>query len=177
MRKLLAIVVVFLFAFQTGGFLILFELQKYSIRNEIKNKIKQGLPEEELVVFRIPVEEQESFLKNFMFFDENEFRIEGKMYDVVKVETNTDFIFYYCVSDEKESMLFANLDTSVRKTMDNSPSNQNQVRNFSSFIFSLFFSQGDNITFKNPPSGENNFPYFFSIKSWKESPSTLPPAV
>ena len=175
MRKLLAIVFVSLFAFQTAGFLIVFELQKYSIRKEIKSMIKQGLPEEDLVVFRIAEEEQNAFLKNFLFFDKNEFRLEGKMYDVLRVEMEANFIYYYCVSDEKESLLFANLDSSVRKSLDDSPSNQNQLRNFNTFISSLYYPQGTNIIFKNFSIGKNMSHYFFSVQSWKNSPSTLPP--
>jgi len=54
--------------------------------------------------------------------DGKEFRLEGNLYDVVKIKKEKDSICYYCFCDVKESNLIANLDKLVKDQSDHSKS-------------------------------------------------------
>jgi hypothetical protein len=132
MKKILSLVLVFVFFYGIMGFYLNFEIQQYKIKEEIKERIIHNLPEKELTLLRISSSDKE---KITWTENDKEFRYNGNMYDVVKIKAGTDTTYYYCFNDEKESKLFVNLDKLVKEQTDNSQSRTNQKKQDITYFF------------------------------------------
>ncbi|HSH64278.1 MAG TPA: hypothetical protein VLB84_00420 [Bacteroidia bacterium] len=136
MKKASAILLLFVFTFNLVDFLLVFKVQQYQVRKQIKQLIKQGVPDDELVQISITSE-------NHMQLDwkhEKEFRYKGTMYDIVKTEIIDDTTtIYHCVTDKQETALFANLDEQVRKNMDTKNNGNNPLKNSFKLLSNIYF--------------------------------------
>jgi len=91
-------------------------VQLAHVRHEMKQRIKAGVPEEDLVLLKIAkAEEQNSEV--FERIHSREFRYKGEMYDVIRLEEKGNTTYYTCIHDVKESKLFEQLDEMVVKTL------------------------------------------------------------
>ncbi len=117
MKRVAAILIVLLFAFQSAGVFLLFQVKQQEIRSEIKQRIKQGVPEEELVVLTFPNAVLKSSGDDFRWIHEREFIYHGQLYDIVKRVPGSDSTTFHCISDEEETLLFKNLDHMVNREM------------------------------------------------------------
>ena len=107
MKKIITLLLFFLFCFHIIGVYISFQLKEYSIKKEIKRRIKQGVPQEELAIIRY----DNSTKNQFDWKDKTEFRYSGTMYDVVRTEIINDSTqIFYCVNDKQETLLFNDLE-------------------------------------------------------------------
>jgi hypothetical protein len=89
----------FLFIFLFKGFLspLIYSLELTYIQYDIKEKLLQKIPDSSLIK-----------IHKVAGFDDHEFELDGKMYDVVRYEMNGDEKILYCFEDEAETAL--NLD-------------------------------------------------------------------
>jgi len=46
--------------------------------------------------------------KKLYWYDKNEFMLDGKMYDVIKIEESNNEFIIYCLNDQKEELLISN---------------------------------------------------------------------
>ncbi len=113
-KKASALLLLSLFLFQLGGWLLPFYAHQQSIRHTIKQRIKKGVPEGELVYF----EASENFLDAIEWENDHEFRYQGSMYDVVEVHTADGKVRYACINDIQEEQLFEQLDLLVQKELE-----------------------------------------------------------
>lgn len=175
MRSVVATVLLLSMLFQAAGYLFVFKIQQYQIRQEIKQQIKAGVPEAELVLLKIPKTLEEKPHPTFQRIDKREFRYDGKMYDIVRQEGHGDTTWYYCLSDEKETQLFANLDELVEQDMTENPQHRKQIDALLYLLGALYCSHKteDIFIFSNEQSVATLF--FFSLKTWDFLPSTPPP--
>src|SRR5512145_2319928 len=102
MRRISSISLLFVLIFQGAGHFFVFKIQQHEIRREMKRRIKAGVPETELVLFKILDQKPDPA---FQRVDAHEFRFDGKMYDIVRRESHGDTTWYYCLSDELETQL------------------------------------------------------------------------
>jgi hypothetical protein len=171
-RRISSISLLFMLLFQATGHIFVFKIQQHEIRREIKRRIKAGVPETELVLFKILDEKPDPA---FQHVEEHEFRYDGKMYDIVRGESHGDTTWYYCVSDEMETQLFANLEDLVKKDMTGNPQHRKQIDELLRLSGAWYCSPqtGDLFIF----STEQNPLTFltFSLKTWDLPPSTPPP--
>lgn len=102
MKKCIHISLVFLFLFNSFGYVILFLKLQEDIKKEVLQKISAVIPEKDLLKI--------SFFKNdkINWKETNEFEYHGAMYDVVKREDKGNYIVLYCFNDEKEASLLKN---------------------------------------------------------------------
>ena len=135
MKKLISIIAISVLLFNTIGSLIVFESTRYCIHKEIKNTITQSIPQNKLIAIII----DNNTKKDINFVDDNEFLYKGKMYDVVKQQTNGDTIIYYCINDNKEEELFANLNKEVKNNMDTNPVKNKTKQILNKISISLFY--------------------------------------
>lgn len=115
------------FFFHAAGYFMFFTSQRYFIREEIKSRIQNNLPEAEMTkwVFKAGSDE----LKKIYWYDKNEFRYRGKMYDIVRQEININGeIIYYCINDSQEEALFENLDQLVENEIHQQNQNHQKVK-------------------------------------------------
>lgn len=115
MTRLYAIVLLSIFALDVTAVFFVFKVQQFQIRKEVKRQIKRGVPEEEL--FKITVTSENRHLLNWR--KDHEFQLDGQLFDVVRSEQpDEDTTLYFCISDQQETVLFANLDELLRKNND-----------------------------------------------------------
>lgn len=170
------IVFIFLLIFQSTGYYLFLKIQQKHIRYEIKQQIKAGVPVEELVLLKISRSTQEN-RREFQYIHSREFRYFGKMYDIIRQESHGETTWFYCINDEKETLLFARLDEQVKNEMKNLPGSGKEREQLLQWHNTLFFAE-DNITgIINPSFNDRSTPYSFHLKDWKQPPETPPPLI
>ena len=135
MKKTSAILLLCIFSFNLVGLFFIFKAQQYQVRQEIKQHIKKGIPENELTQIIVTPEN-----KNQLNWEhEKEFRYKSEMYDVVKKEIiDGTTILYYCIADNQETTLFANLDEQVKKNMNTKNNGNNPVKNLFKLLSNIY---------------------------------------
>ena len=159
MKKAVPIFLAFLILYNVLGYLIVFKTFQYSIRNEVRQKIVNSVPENELIVIRLTNAEMKSGKNGYAKTDNMEFSLAGKMYDIVRSKTEGDTNILYCINDTKEESLFANLDAHVKRYMEsNIPLKQK-----SNTLFQVIVTQA--ILQKKSPfmQNESAYEYVFSF--------------
>lgn len=176
MQKLISILLLLMF-FQPAGYLLIFKIQQYQIRKEMKHRIKNGVPEEELTLLKIPQALEEGFNPVFQRIHEREFRYEGKMYDIVRREIYGDTTWYFCVSDEKETVLFANLDELVNREANQNPRRKQQSEDIQRLLNTFFIVQQNRSYLVSSPGESGLINYRFVLETWISTPPVPPPKV
>lgn len=107
---MLAIFLALLISFNLAGIFLVFKIQQSQIRHDIKMKLKQGVPAEDL--HKISFALSELHLIDWVRKDK-EFKYRNQMYDVVRKEYDDKQVHFFCVNDTQETQLFVNLDAMV----------------------------------------------------------------
>jgi hypothetical protein len=175
MQNLAAIALLLFVLLQSAGYLLVFKIQQHAIRHEIKQQIKAGVPEAELVLLKIPKTLEEKPHPTFQRIHKREFHYDGKMYDIVRQESHGDTTWYYCLADEKETQLFANLDELVKQDMAGNPQHRKQIDELLRLMGALYCSLKTESFFIFSNEQRAAAFFFFSLKTWDFSPSTPPP--
>lgn len=167
----------FLLLYQPISYLTIFKIQQYQIRDSIKQRITAGIAKDDLVLIKLPNASKEEPGYFSWLMPERELRFHGKMYDIVCEEAQGDTTNYYCILDETETGLFANLSKEVDREMSQSPQRE-QRRKALERVWTLLFFQSQNdddiICFSKEPE---LFDYRFGLKTWITPPPTPPPKV
>lgn len=146
-----------------------FKYRQNAIRKEIKAEIKNGVNEKELFTFTVT----DIYLGNAVWIKPGkEFKLNGTLYDIVRKEYKNGITYYKCINDKQETKLFADLDRTIQKRMNEDSGDdyvKNMVKDFVKFIpdsvtdhcdfskiinssFSLpFFKSSYFFTFFSPP--------------------------
>ncbi len=113
-KRRICIFLLFIFAFNIVGVLVVFKVRQLIIRHEIKQNIKIGVSLDKLHIITV----SKANHSELIWESDDEFRYKGDMYDIVKKEIlNDSTIIYHCINDKQETELFANLDELVKKNM------------------------------------------------------------
>jgi hypothetical protein len=97
------------------------------------------------------------------------------MYDVVRQAPHRDTTWYYCLSDEKESQLFANLDQLVKRDMSQNPERQQQLGKLLHWLGALIFSPSDPKPLVYSAEEVELTGDLFKLKTWIDTPIAPPP--
>jgi len=124
---MVSIVLVIAVIFAMGGFHLVFKCRQYRLRCEIKQAIKLGVPDSNLIDIVITKSNE----YQLEWIEGHEFRYKGMMYDVVRSDKTDSTIVYHCINDEQESLLFEDLDELVQKATQNN--NKSEDRSFGSY--------------------------------------------
>jgi|GEM_PF-1902816 hypothetical protein len=100
-KKLFSTIFILVFCFSIGGYLLMFELLRFNCYFETNN-----VDINRLTVLKLSFNE----FKNLQT-RQNEFRFQGKMYDVVTMVLQNDSVVLTCVHDENEDELFQFLES------------------------------------------------------------------
>jgi hypothetical protein len=118
-----------------AGFFLRFEAQRVAIKRAIKDRIRKGVPREELTPFVMPLHEWEALL---WIKPKREFRLpSGAMYDVVHITITDGMVDALCIHDVAETHLFAGLDAHVKGLLDGPGDRQGARKRVASFLFQL----------------------------------------
>lgn len=93
---------------------LIYAWQIASVKQAIKQQIKEGVPKEDQVVIPIPKGLERETNNIFEWKEPREFRYKGEMYDVLYEENRGDTTWYTCIHDVKESGLFKELNAKTR---------------------------------------------------------------
>ena len=170
-------ILLFLMLFQQAGYLVIFKARQYQIRKEIKHRIKAGVPENELILLKIPQALEKSRNPVFQRIHAREFRYDGKMYDIVRSQVNGDTTWYYCIADVQETRLFANLEELVNQNMHQNPEQKQQNEKLLRLLGAFYYNQSSSPYFVHFADEINAAGYRFSVKTWAGSPLNPPPEV
>ena len=114
MKTVCSIAFISLLSLHVAGYYLLFSYQKMQVRSEMKQLIKQSVPETELT--RIVISGPDH--KRLQWKDRHEFRYRGFLYDIVRITEHGDTTIYDCISDTQETRLFSNLEDWVQGARD-----------------------------------------------------------
>ncbi len=165
-----------LLMFQSTGYYLYFKIQQQHIRFEIKQKIKAGVPQDEIVLLKLSRTIQDN-RDEFQRIHEHEFRYQGKMYDIVRQEDQGEATWFYCISDEKETLLFARLDEQVKNEMRNIPGKDRQRERLMQWHNTLYFSGTSPLACIDPWFTDGSTPFYFQYSNWESPPDTPPPVI
>lgn len=106
-----AILLLFIFSFNSIGFYLSVGIQLYQNKEEMKRNIIAGTPDGDLISLLYNSETKELF----KWHGKREFRHKELMYDVVRAERKGDAVIYYCIADDEETLLLAMLIKQLKK--------------------------------------------------------------
>lgn len=156
------------------GPMLFFKVKQLQVRHEIKQKIKAGVDEKDLHLIKIPLVLEKERNDIFKRIDSKEFRYKGNMYDIVKQEKHESETWYYCIADEEEEELFAQLDELVEKEINDKQGKEKQ-QNFPTNTVNLFFSDSPSYWSQVIIQTTTIFSYSFGLKTWESPPLSEPP--
>lgn len=151
------------------GYYPVFLMRQNAIRKEIKQKIKNAVPENEMFVFSLSEEEYSGL--NWKR-ENKEFQHGNTMYDVVRKSPGENGnITLYCINDTQESQLFGHLDEQVQKNS----SAGNHVQKLFKLLSNISFSETINIIFFTEKKGISYSEIKSSIHSFTGKIPSPPP--
>ncbi len=160
----------------TTGYLLLFQVRKMQIRKEMALRVQEGVPLEELVLLKIPLKSGKPAMEGFQKVEDHEIDLMGLRYDIAREEIRGDTAFYYCIFDEKETLLYAHKREVSEKKWSTDPENQQQREKIQRLLSSLFYLPVSGFSL---PAGSIAYGaqpgYFFRIKTWDWPPPGPPP--
>jgi hypothetical protein len=124
LKKTLSILLIFVLIYNLIGYYTVFKVLQYQVRDEVKQRIKHAVPDDELVLISISTVDDKSLVWTK---PQKEFRYNGEMYDVVKLKIKEDSIVYYCIHDFKESKLFSELGDYVKRYVADNPNQRRKA--------------------------------------------------
>ena len=104
MKKISAILLLCFYLPNIGEFYLWFTIKQYGIHQEVRQTIKRGLNEEDLVLI---VDSPGNHQGIFWIEKGKEFLYKREMYDVVKSKISGEKTYYYCLNDTKEKQLIS----------------------------------------------------------------------
>lgn len=125
--------VILAFLFSQFGPYLTFKAQQYWVKKEIKTRIKNGVPQSELISF-----DANQLMNSKEFVWEKlgkEFFFKGNLYDIVSATSLNGKFIFKCINDKQEKQLFANLEHLVKKQNE---TDKNDQKNQSNYFFSLY---------------------------------------
>lgn len=114
-----------------AGFYVYYVIQLQQIHQEMRTRLKY-LPDSELEVLVLTRAQYEEAK-----VEEHEVKVEGKMYDIARVQTSGDVVKIFCLHDEKEDDLLALLAELISKPMKDQSSIPLAVMTFITMSFIL----------------------------------------
>lgn len=110
MKKIIGIVFLAILLLQVAGSYVYFIVRLSGIRQEMREQLK-GKPDDELTLLTFTHEQ----FKNSKV-DDHEVKVNGKMYDIARIEVRGDQVLVYALHDEAEDSLLTLLNEMVKRT-------------------------------------------------------------
>ena len=133
MKKTIAYILFSIFIYQTVGYVLSFNIMKYSIESEFKTKIKKNLSDKNCSHFNINSISNHS---TFRWEEKNhEFWYQGTIYDIVSISKSG---IIKCIEDSEDNNLFKNLDQYVDGYYTKNLNGKKALQNINTLFFALF---------------------------------------
>lgn len=137
MRKIVSLFLLIIFVFNTMGYFIAFKTMQYEIKEEIAEKIQQGIAPSKLTAISF----QKSNLQAIEWFDDGkEIKYNNEFYDVVNSDETNNSITFYCINDDEENELYTTLEDQINKNVSANTTNKNDTsKKITDNVVKLFF--------------------------------------
>jgi hypothetical protein len=150
--KFLAMVLFVAFLINSTLLFVFFEFKRVVIKHEIKTNALLQIPNNQLLKF---VKDKD--------FDDEEFELNGKMYDVVKKEITSKYTIVYCYEDHKETNLNHKIDVLIKSEFSKNPFSKNQQK-LIDFLHQIYITSSiSNFIFFTQKTNNQHFPYILHI--------------
>ena len=157
------------------GIYLWMQYQKKLIRKEVKIKLINSIDKEELVMLTFTRYEITTKLK---WDHSKEFEYQGKMYDIVEVNTKDDTIFYWCWPDHKETKLNKQLNKLIAQALGNNQQNKEKHKRFQNFYKSLYHPAASDLNIMLfPANNQLLFSYARDLTTLYLPPPVPPPKI
>lgn len=137
-KRSLAFLLMLILLLPLAGSFFLFQWRQLAIKKEIKRKIKRGLPDSELITMVLTPEIIHS--KSFEWKNSHEFRLHGKMYDIIKSTKKGNQTEYKVIWDNDESELFSQLESDLQDAFSKDPVQKSNSFKFLSFLKAIYIN-------------------------------------
>jgi hypothetical protein len=104
MRKFIALAFIPLLLFNIGGYYLWFSALQLSAQKEIKTEIKKGIADKDLTLV---ISDNTSASTIHWIKPGKEFRMNGEMFDIVRIKKVDQKLYYYCLNDKVEKKIIA----------------------------------------------------------------------
>jgi|GEM_PF-2557318 len=150
-KKTISIILLFIFLYNISGYYLVFSVQQTEVKKIVRNFFRVNR-KHDLIVLRISAENE----KEIVWYDNEEFVLNGKMYDVASRTHEENVLLLYCYQDSKEDHLFTSLNSHFKNNIPVSQKNS-----------------GDNLKVPFPDyfadSGRNGFfPFDYDLKNERQ---------
>ena len=105
LKKTIAILLTFLFFLTSTNYIFLFIERLETIKSQMQERVLSEYNGPNITILNFSFADYESKLR---WLDTNEFELEGKMYDVIRIEESNNEFTIYCLNDVKEEKLISN---------------------------------------------------------------------
>ena len=155
---------------------VIFKIFQAKYRSEIIEMIINDITETDLVILKFDINQFNVSRNNIYWTEEDEFRFENKMYDLIKKEITSDSVNLYCIYDENETELYSILTKYSQKLIANDQDKEEDINGFYNSL-SLYYSKPTEIDYQqNISADEKYFASFYPIPLEGEYfPCTPPP--
>lgn len=100
---------------------LVFSIIHADIHRAVWQQKKAGLARESLLLIKIANQE---LVNKRAVIEEEELKYHGKWYDIIQQEAVNDSTYFYCLYDERESKLYADLAATFQAAFSEDPSHQ-----------------------------------------------------
>ncbi len=139
-KRLIPILLISLLIFHGSLQLVVIKIFQAQHRREIFQSIDNGSFEDDLILFKFHKDDLEKGLSYIEWIEEDEFRIEWEMYDVVKREVIGDSLYLYCLHDKNESILYSSIMKIFNRLLGDEPNNARSLTSFNNSLSEFYFS-------------------------------------
>lgn len=148
-------------------------VQRHQIHENVTDQMRQGIDDSRLQ--KITFSPNSADFKKIHWHDKGEFRYNGTMYDVVKTVKHGAKITYYCLRDNDETSLFAQLEDLFKKENKQAPLDQKN-KELTSMLSPYYLGSIMHapIPFYQMALHSKSL-YSFNVKTWSQPPVAPPP--
>jgi hypothetical protein len=129
MKKLFAIGMIVVFVLHFAGWYAYFGMRLMSIHREMRKQLKE-LPKEQLELIKLTQFELRQVLR-----ESDEMELDGKMYDIARVEIKEGVCFVYALHDGAEDNLLGFLDEVLSRSSSDKKPVPSQLLTFIKWIY------------------------------------------
>lgn len=98
--------------------------------------ISEGVQVSEQIIFKFEKNNFDNRHIKIEWKDDNEFRYENEMFDLIKKEIRNDSVYLYCTYDEDDSKLYSILDKFLGLIFEENPDDPDELK-----IINVYFNQ------------------------------------
>jgi hypothetical protein len=142
----------------------LYKIMQAKYRSDMLEQIYRGIPDSYLTILKFAKSNIRMDSDNLQWTEDDEFRYENLMYDLIKTKVVGDTVYLYCIMDEDETRLNAYfekyLQHSTKKDLD-------QLKDISSvnIFLSQLYSNSLNSDFDNHLHLTNQNYYYLTLST------------